>query len=65
MKLFLFFKISVVLSETFQSKLIRRFNVLRFTYVLFLETFDLLGIGSTKKGDLRTGHNLDDFLNNF
>ena len=64
-QLLFFFKIGVVLSQSLQSQLICGLDVLRLSNVLLLETFDLLGIGSTEQSDLGFGHNVNDLFDYF
>lgn len=56
-------QIRVVLRQTLQSQLVRRFYVLRLRYVLFLETLNLLRVSRTKKSYLRFRHYFDYFFN--
>lgn len=64
-QLFFFLQISIILSQTLQSQFVSWFNILWFSNILLLEVFDLLGVSSTEKSDLRLRHNLDDLFNNF
>jgi len=62
-KLLIFLKIGVVLSDSFQCQLLGRFDELWIGNVLLLENFDLLRVSSAEKCNLGLVHEVHYHLN--